>query len=141
LSVFAVTIPPLRDRKEDIPLLVKHFLDKYNQLLDKHVTEIFPKAMDILCNYFYPGNVRKLENIIQRAIIMTSGSILLPQYLPDKLRGIAKSGARANLAEVEKDMIINVIHQCKGDLDQAAKQLGYSRTTLWRRIKKLDINL
>jgi two-component system response regulator AtoC len=141
LSVFPITIPPLRDRKEDIPLLFKHFLDKYNQLLDKHVTEIYPQAMDTLFNYSYPGNVRELENIIQRAIIMAQGSILLPQYLPDKLRGIAKSGARANLAEIEKDIIINVIHQCKGDLDQAAKQLGYSRTTLWRRMKKLGINL
>jgi two-component system response regulator HydG len=141
LNVFPIRVPPLRERKEDIPLLVKHFLDKYCLSMDKKITDISQKAMDLLCEYNYPGNVRELENIIQRAIIMAQGSILLPRYLPDKLRSVAASGIRANLANVEKNMIINVIHQCKGDLDQAAKQLGYSRTTLWRRMKKLDINI
>jgi two-component system response regulator HydG len=141
LNVFPIRVPPLRERKEDIPLLVKHFLDKYCLSMDKKITDISQKTMDLLCEYNYPGNVRELENIIQRAIIMAQGPILLPRYLPDKLIGVAASGIRANLANVEKNMIINVIHQCKGDLDQAAKQLGYSRTTLWRRMKKLDINL
>jgi formate hydrogenlyase transcriptional activator len=139
LNVFPIKIPPLRERKEDIPLLVKYFLDKHCLSLNKEITDISKDTMDILCSYDYPGNVRELENIIQRAIIMAQNSIFLPQYLPDKLRGIVKSGIRTNLAKVEKDMIINVIHQCKGDLDQAAEKLGYSRTTLWRKMRKLDI--
>ncbi len=82
LNVFPIRVPPLRERKEDIPLLIKHFLDKYKQLLDKKIRDISKETLEILCTYNYPGNVRELENIIQRAIIMAQGSILLPQYLP-----------------------------------------------------------
>jgi len=140
LNVFPIKVPPLMERREDIPLLVKHFLAKYSASINKHIPEISKEAMDMLCQYNYPGNVRELENIIHRAIIITQDPILLPNHLPDKLRGLISIGARASLAEMEKQIIIDIIHKCKGDFNKAARKLAYSRTTLWRRMKKLNID-
>jgi PAS domain S-box-containing protein len=141
LNVLPVKLPPLRERKDDIPLLIKHFLDKHCPLMGKNITEISREAMDILLSYPYPGNVRELENIIQHSIIMTKGAILIPEYLPEKLKRVKSYEESNNLADMERKMIETALHDCQGHFSRAAKKLGIHRTTLWRKIKKLGVKL
>jgi len=145
LNVLPIKVPPLRERKEDIPFLVRHFLDKCCPPLNKEITEVSKEAMDMLCRYSYPGNVRELENIIQRSVIMVQGSILLPHHLPEELKAIKSTAAPQNLTEslaaIEKQQIEAALKECKGNLSRTAKKLGINRTTLWRRIKKFDIDI
>jgi PAS domain S-box-containing protein len=141
LSVFAVTIPPLRERKEDIPLLIKHFLEKHCPGVNKEITQISPEVIDILCRYSYPGNVRELENIIQRSIVMAKGAIILPEHLPEEMKAQEILKEPESLADMEKQMIESALKQYKGNLNKAAKKLGIHYTTLWRKMKKLNINI
>jgi PAS domain S-box-containing protein len=145
LNVLPITIPPLRERKKDIPLLVKHFLDKYCPFMDKKIENMAQGAMDMLCNYSYPGNVRELENIIQRSLLMVQGSTLMEQHLPEELKEIPSIAAPDNLSEnvadTEKKMIETMIKKCGGNLTRTAHKLGISRVTLWRKIKKFKIDV
>jgi PAS domain S-box-containing protein len=139
LNVLSIKVPPLRERIEDIPLLVKHFLDKYCLPMNKQINDISQEAMDLLRNYSYPGNVRELENIIQHSIVISKGSAIFPQDLPESLRKSTAVPAPESLAEMEKKMIKSVIQQCGGNLTRAAKMLGIHRDTLWRKRKKLGL--
>jgi transcriptional regulator with PAS, ATPase and Fis domain len=145
LKVLLIHLPPLRERKEDIPLLVKFFLDKYCSIMNREIIEISKETMELLCNYSYPGNVRELENIIQHTIVMSQSNILLPQNLPHEVQGIESDVHSGNLAEslaeIEKQKIKAALAECNGNLSKAAKLLSINRTTLWRRIKKYDINI
>jgi PAS domain S-box-containing protein len=139
LNVLPIKLPPLRERKEDIPLLVKHFLVKYCSLLNKEITEISPEAMEILYRYSYPGNVRELENIIQRSIVFANSSILEPQHFPHEIRNMESTDSLKSLANMEKHTIEAAIRDNKGDLVATAKQLGIGRATLYRKIKRYGI--
>jgi two-component system response regulator AtoC len=145
LKVLLINLPPLRERKEDIPLLVKFFFDKYCSIMNREIIEISQETMELLCKYSYPGNVRELENIIQHAIVMSQSNMLIPQNLPDEIRGIRPDTQARNLsdslAKIEKQKIKTTLAECNGNLSKAAKLLGINRTTLWRRIKKYDINI
>jgi PAS domain S-box-containing protein len=141
LNVLPIKVPPLRERKDDIPFLIKHFLDRHCPLMNKNITEIAQEAMDILLSYPYPGNVRELENIIQHSIIMIKGSILIPEYLPEKLKRVKSYEESNNLADMERKMIETALHDCQGHFSRAAKKLGIHRTTLWRKIKQLGVKL
>jgi len=142
LSVFPISIPPLRERKEDIPLLVKHFVMKYNGKLGKRVETIAEKTMNALHDYSWPGNVRELENVIERAVIVSTGSQLeLGEWLPKP--GITEMGARIlMLEELEREHIIKTLEltgwRVSGERG-AAKLLGLKPTTLDARMKKLGI--
>jgi DNA-binding NtrC family response regulator len=140
LKVFPIVVPPLRERKEDIPLLVRYFLDKFCPPMNKKITTISEEAMEILGQYSYPGNVRELENIIQRSVIMGQGSTLLPHYLPPEIRKTSSYSEAESLAEMERKMIETTIRKCGGNLRKTSQRLGISRTTLWRKIKKFDID-
>jgi PAS domain S-box-containing protein len=144
LNVLSIKIPPLRERKEDIPILAKHFLDKYCLAMNRQINDISPEAMDLLCSYSYPGNVRELENIIQRSLILAQCNKLLANYLPEKIKTTKYDSELDNLADNlanrEKQIIEEIIKECKGNLSQSAKKLGICRTTLWRKIKKLHID-
>src|SRR4030065_2811399 len=87
LNVFPIHIPPLRERKEDVPLLVTHFIKKYSQVIGKNVTGIHPKALELLLNYRWFGNVRELENTIERAIVLADGSEIEKENLPIEIQG------------------------------------------------------
>lgn len=141
INVLNIIVPPLRERKRDIPLLARHFLDKYCLSMNKEISEISHEAMDVLCSYPYPGNVRELENIIQRSIVMAKGPMLLPINLPDELRGIVAISEPESLADMERQIIGNALHKCKGNVSQAAKMLGIGRATLYRKMKKLNITI
>jgi transcriptional regulator with GAF, ATPase, and Fis domain len=142
LSVFPISIPPLRERKEDIPPLVKHFVMKYNGKLGKRIEAIAEKTMNALLDYSWPGNVRELENVIERAVIVSTGSQLeLGGWLPKP--SVPQTGARIlMLDELEREHIIKTLEltgwRVSGERG-AAKLLGMKPTTLDARMKKLGI--
>lgn len=152
LNVFTITLPPLRERKEDIPDLVEYFIFKYSHKYQKFVTGVAPEVMEIFMNYSWPGNVRELENAIAHAIVASHGQIILKEYLPQTILGNKKVEVTSNningdkvlplsevVAKVEKDMIIKALKQCKGNKTKAAKLLGISRKSLFNKIRDYNI--
>lgn len=152
LNVFTITLPPLRDRKEDIPDLVEYFIFKYSHKYQKVVTGVDPQVMEIFMNYSWPGNVRELENAIAHAIVVSHGQIILKDSLPQTILGNKKVEVSSNnlingeikplnevVAQVEKDMIIKALKQCKGNKTKAAKLLGISRKSLFNKIRDYNI--
>jgi formate hydrogenlyase transcriptional activator len=141
LNVFPISIPPLRQRREDIPLLVEYFLRTLAPRVNKEVTEIAQEALDLLKRQEWPGNVRELQNVIERAVIRSSGSRL--QIPIEELRASSCSGAMTKtLAEAERGHILGVLEQTKGVVsgpNGAASRLGLPRTTLTYRMHKLGI--
>jgi len=140
INVFNIDVPPLRERKEDIPLLVEHFINKYNKILNKRVKKVSTKAMDFLIDYNYPGNIRELENIIERSIIMAKDEIVDENYFYfiEQERKFEKKGT---LKDVEKELIIKYLIQNKGNRTKTAEILGISRRSLQNKIKEYQINL
>ncbi len=144
LNVFPITCPPLRDRKEDIPLLVKHFLQKFEGKMGKKITHVPGQVMDALCNYHWPGNIRELENLIERAMILSPGNELsYGEWLPSVKHTVNNlQGPLQKLEEVEKNHITEVLKQLNWKVSGekgAAKFLGLNPTTLEARMKKLGI--
>jgi len=157
LCVVPITLPPLRQRKTDIPLLCYHFLRKYARKRKKNVTRIDDDVLKIFCSYDWPGNVRELENAIERAVILansdsiTKKDILKYAYIapqpptapehPDiKSEAPVDEQRILTLREMEVEHIRRVLKQANGNKGFAAKQLGIDRKTLWRKIKKYSIN-
>ncbi|MEP7111553.1 MAG: sigma 54-interacting transcriptional regulator, partial [Ferruginibacter sp.] len=146
LNVFPITSPPLRDRKEDIPLLVKHFCQKHEPRVGKKIVNVSPKVIDVLMEYNWPGNIRELENLIERAMIICQGTILeYGDWLPIS-KSVSENGNRktnlSKLDDVEKDHILDVLKKTNWKVSGekgAAKILGLNPTTLEARMKKLGI--
>ena len=140
LNVFSVDVPPLRERKEDIPLIVEHLIAKYNKILNKKVKKVSTKAMELLLDYNYFGNIRELENIIERSMIMAKDEIIDEKYFNfmNKETYIEKKGI---LKDVEKELIIKYLIQNKGNRTHTAEFLGISRRSLQNKIKEYQINL
>ena len=142
LNVFPIRIPPLRERPEDIPLLVRHFTQKYARRMDRRIETIPSNTMNKLRRWHWPGNVRELENFIERAVILTRNSVLNVPVSeltdgPGPTAGIAVSGS------AERDQIVRVLKDTEGRVggpNGAAARLGLKRTTLISRMKKLGIN-
>lgn len=138
INVIPITLPPLRDRKEDIPLLIDYFLKKYNSRLFKTV-HFSKNAINVLCQYHYPGNVRELENIVERYVTLaTTKDIVNKDILPSF---IFQKGYQSNqlplsdvIAETEKEYIIRMLQYTKGNKTKASELLGISRKTLWEKI-------
>jgi len=141
LNVISLTIPPLRERKEDIPLLAQHFLTKYTALHGKRVRSISPYVMDRLSRYEWPGNVRELENAMERAIILSSGETILFEDLPPYLQPSLsrEESPSSSLEEVEKKLILDTLRAVKGNQTRAAELLGIHRNTLRRKLKRYHI--
>lgn len=141
LSVIPLELPPLRERKEDMPLLVQHFLDKYSGPGKENLKTISPEVMDVFLDYDWPGNVRELENVIERAITLCEGDRILPKDLPQKLiegAGFIGKSTITDLKDVmrqkEKEYIQKVLRQTGGDKKATAKILGVDLATLYRKI-------
>jgi DNA-binding NtrC family response regulator len=153
LVVFPITLPPLRDRREDIPLLVEHFLEKYARDAGKRVTRVEARAMEAMATHGWPGNVRELENVIHRTLLVSSGLELTLEDLPP---GISSGQAAAtldarpaadsdggtgtlNLEELERETIVRAMEQNKGNLSDVARQLGIGRSTLYRKLEQYGL--
>jgi PAS domain S-box-containing protein len=149
INVIRLSIAPLRERREDIPLLIDHFMERINLKQSKQIKKVSPSALRILLNYDFPGNVRELENIIEHAIILTKGIEIQPRNLPSYLRSKQREPlARAEISEeqdlavlerVERDLIARALERNGGNTGAAAKELGIHRSTLWRKMKRYGI--
>ncbi len=141
LNVVPITPPPLRERRDDIPLLIEHFIEKFSQQTQKSIHRISPDALEILMDYTYPGNVRELENIIEHAFVKCQGGSIEKQHLPLDLISsrddIVTQALRENnpLAALERELVQRVLEASDGKPQLAAQRLGISRTTLWRKLK------
>ncbi len=142
LNVVNIKLPPLRDRREDIPLLARHLLRKYCIEYKKGILAISDQALDRLMAHLFPGNVRELENVIERAVIVCQGETLMAENLPEHVVGRqeeAKAGADGRLTtleEVEKQHIARVLGYTKGNISRAAQILGVQRNTIKNKIKQ-----
>ena len=139
LKVFPITIPPLREHREDIPVLVRHFTQTYAAKMNKQIDKIPSETMQALVNWPWPGNVRELENFIERSVILSPGSTLRAP-LAEIRAGAPEAPAGATLAEVERDHIIRVLQEANGVVSAAATRLGLPRTTLNAMMRKLEIS-
>lgn len=141
LSVVPVQLPPLRERREDIALLAKYFVDKYNEKRRKSIKGISRDAMKALMHYAWPGNVRELENAIERAVVLSENEYLEPDDLHYYgLSILSQSEVNRTLSEIEREHIKNTLLKFKGHKKKAAESLGIDRKTLYRKIKKYDLS-
>ena len=138
LNVMRIDLPPLRERGGDIPLLIDHFIKKFNRKTGKELQGVSEEAMNVLMNYPYPGNIRELENIIEHAFILCKGSQVLKEHLPPYLHDQkAPSAEKKSIRKLEEEHIIHTLQKSGNNLTKAAKELGIHRTTLWRKLRKM----
>ena len=148
LSVIQTQLPPLRERRDDIPLLAQHFLRTIGERVSRRVEQIAPAALEVLCRYRWPGNVRELRNVIERALVLGDGPVLEQDDLPPELLHAAPLGpARTDadvvvrpLAELEREAIVAALSATGGNKARAAALLGIDRTTLYRKLKDYSIS-
>jgi len=153
LDVVSIHLPPLRERVEDIPLLARYFLQRYIQESGKVITAISDKAMELLCAYSWPGNIRELENAIEQAVALSYQSILTPDDLPEAVRDHAAARSfqngsqneqflfpdRPTLEEVKKRYVLHVLGQTEGNISRSAKILNIDRRSLYRMLARYKI--
>jgi two-component system response regulator PilR (NtrC family) len=152
INVIPIVLPPLRERREDIPLLAEHFLAKYADQMEKSITGIANSAMDLLMRHDWPGNIRELENVIERAVALESSPTVLPESLPPSVRGVAaRSGASADLLpdggfdleahvkEIERGYIAQALQRAGGVQVRAAELLGMSFRSFRYYVKKYNL--
>ncbi len=138
LKVFAIDLPPLRERREDIPLLADHFLKKLATAMNRPVPKLSPAAVDLLLAYDWPGNVRELENAVERALVIGRGPEIQPEDFPFQLQPAARSAGRT-LEEVERAHIERVLRETDGNLSRAARILDIDRTTLYNKLRRYGL--
>jgi transcriptional regulator with GAF, ATPase, and Fis domain len=155
LNVFNLVLPPLRERRGDIPALVHHFVAKYSKLLKREIELVSDRAITRLVAHSWPGNIRELENVIQRAVLLAKNKVIMEQELeidPDRSDGSAKEQGQVQLdermlqlplketlAEVERQIINSALRKCNGKAQQAASVLGLGKTALYDKLKKYEV--
>jgi transcriptional regulator with GAF, ATPase, and Fis domain len=144
LSVFPISLPPLRERKDDIPSLVEYFVQRFSRQMGKSIDQVPDGVMEIIRSHHWPGNIRELQNFIERSVIMTSGRVLSPRVTELKLLMQATvSAPTQTLSDAERAHIIGILREANwvvGGRDGAAARLGLPRTTLISRMRKLGIS-
>lgn len=151
LKVFPIQIPPLRSRKEDIPLLVSHFISEQNRKTGKNIQGVSQRAMRILMDYNWPGNVRELENSIEHAFVLCDNEYIDVFDLPLEIRQLAYQPLKRNFSlktgyfykrgSLTKQQLIELLHKCNWNKAEVARQIGLSRTAVWKYMKKWEIPL
>ena len=141
LNVVQIKLPPLRERRSDIPLLVTHFLDKFSQRENKNVAGVSPDVMDVFLNYSWPGNLRELENVIERAVVLTKREMIGINGISKEIKNEVKNRDTVindlkPLKEVQLESVLNAIDACNGNKSKAARALGITRKALYSRLKK-----
>jgi PAS domain S-box-containing protein len=147
INVVNIHLPPLRDRKEDLPLLTEHFLKKYRKKFKKKIKHIAPDAFEILNRYHWPGNVRELENILEHVFVLCSNDTIYPESLPEWLvqnmelteSGIDNFQNKESIKDAEKIHIQSILRKYKGDRKKVAEVLNIDKSTLWRKMKKHNL--
>jgi transcriptional regulator with PAS, ATPase and Fis domain len=145
LNVVSLDLPPLAARKNDIPLLAQFFLEKHSKLMRRDVPTLSKEVLETLRNYDFPGNVRELENIIERGIALSTEGVIDEKHLPDDIRDFQittyrrKDGAFPTLEEQEIRYIKQVLVESGGNKTLAAETLGIDRVSLWRKIKRYGL--
>jgi transcriptional regulator with GAF, ATPase, and Fis domain len=163
LAVVPIALPPLRERREDIPALVQHFIEKYDRRLGKKVERLDADALDVLMRYAWPGNIRELENLMERSVLFADGPVICADALPDSLRerpagaavpiaAVGPLGAIASpsgtsmkeivrqaQAELERELIARALEETGGNVTRAAKRLQISRKSLQVKMKELGL--
>ncbi len=141
LDVISFLLPPLRERKEDIPLLVSHLLMKFNQSNSKNLKRVSGEVFNLLIQYDWPGNVRELENVMERAVILSRKNAILPEHLPLRLGQPGRNNSSSSPAshKSEKEIIMQALQLTNGNQSRAAKKLGIHRNTLRRKIHRFGI--
>ncbi len=140
LNVFTIFLPPLRERKSDIPILIEHFIKKYSQIMNKPILKIEPDALDILMRYDWPGNVRELANAIERAMVIGKPPAIKKEDLPFQLttNGFDRP-LSDSLEEIERAHILKILNQCEWNITKSAEILGIDRATLYNKINKYKL--
>jgi DNA-binding NtrC family response regulator len=146
IHVVRLELPRLRERREDIPLLIEHFIAKFNRLQGKDVVGVTDEVLTRLMEYDFPGNVRELENVVEHAFVLCRGGLLQLSHLPRQLRGPAEAGSLSELsgmtlAATEQWLIRDALSKHQGNRTAAAKQLGIDPSTLHRKIKSYGIDV
>src|SRR5207249_5373638 len=154
LNVVRIGLPPLRERREDIPVLAHHFFQKFSRGSTRPITGFVPGTLALLQRYHWPGNVRELENAIERAVSLSHGPLVLPDDLPEAIRnagagssedtvgrGLGKEEALLTLDEVEKRHLMSVLRETGGNKARAAKTLGIDRRTLYRMVERFGLEM
>jgi len=145
LNVITLRLPALAQRREDIPLLARHFLLKYSELLGRDVREIAPDVLLALAAYPFPGNIRELENLMERAVVLAEGHVMELRHLPPDLQldqqqlKTSRQGGMATLEENERQHILWVLEQTGGNKSRAAEILDIDRASLWRKLKRAGL--
>ncbi len=143
--MFPIRVPPLRERIEDIPLLVRKFVAEFSEAFGKRIESIAPESLASLQRYPWPGNVRELANVIERALVVARGTVVLPEHLPPlllKTRADApgRNGApELSLEAAEREQILRALQASGGKRIEAARRLGLSRRTLYRKLSRYGI--
>jgi PAS domain S-box-containing protein len=140
LNVISIHVPSLRERKEDIPLLSKHFLEKFNLKEGKNIKSYAPEAMQMLLEYDWPGNVRQLENVVSHAVILARGEIIQREHLPHFLWSTeAVEAVSTSIADHERRLVARVLQEANWNKHEAARRLGVTRSTLYSKIRRYDL--
>lgn len=148
INVINIHLPPLRERMDDFPLLVNHFIKSFNKKFNKNIKQFSSSAFDLIMDYNWPGNIRELENAIEHCFVLCNGEIIQVECLPKRIREFKKlavvlnsSSDQKGFKETEKDLIISVLEKNNHNRPKAAKELNIDPSTLWRKMKKHDINI
>jgi PAS domain S-box-containing protein len=143
LNIFELRLPPLRERMEDVPLLVDHFVQRLSALQGKGIRGIAPKALRVLMDHDFPGNVRELQNVVEHAFVLSPGTLIRTEHLPEAIHGVGipDATAGATLKDQERSFILKTLARNGYDRLATARELGIHRSTLYRKIRKLDIEL
>ncbi len=141
LNVIRINLPLLKDRKEDIPLLIDYFISRFNKLKNRAIQSISPEALTILMNYHYPGNIRELEHLIERAFVLCQSSILSASNLPEEMQPARDKPTKRpkSFNDLEARFITEVLQKNNWNRSKTANDLGIHITTLWRKMRKLGI--
>jgi len=150
LNVITIKIPPLRERREDIPLLIQYFIEKYNEQFGKEIEGVSQHSIDLMLDYDWEGNIRELENAIEHAFVHCRSKLIMPEHLPEEVRrsssyaGISApidpTSSENPLEAAEKTVIFRVLEETKWNIGKTSQILKVSRPTLWRKMKKYEVS-